>query len=126
MKIDSSNSFSSSVSGLLGVAVGKKATGGHVVDAPLRQAAADFESLFINQMFQAMRRSVPQSKLFGGSSGETLFREMLDAQWASNLANAGGLGIGELLYRQLAGEDGPDGQEVKNEPQPRRRDVDAD
>src|SRR5262249_40230320 len=93
------------LNGVLGSAMGARVTGKAVPDTSLRQVAADFESLFVNQMFQAMRRTVPESKLFGQNSGEKMFREMLDEQWASGLANRGGVGIGEMLYHQMVGDE---------------------
>jgi flagellar protein FlgJ len=84
-------------------------TGPVAVETPekneaLRKATADFEAMFINQMFQSMRRAVPESKLFGGGSGEKTFREMLDLEWSTRIAQAGGFGIGEMLYRQITQE----------------------
>jgi peptidoglycan hydrolase FlgJ len=73
-------------------------------DEALRKAVAGFEAMFVNQMFQAMRRSVPESKLFGSGSGEKTFREMLDMEWSNQIAEAGGFGIGEMLYRQITAE----------------------
>jgi flagellar protein FlgJ len=74
----------------------------------LRDAAGEFESLFIGQLLQSMRRTVPQSGLLGAGSGEHLFREMLDQQWARQIATAGHLALGDSLIRQLApvGADG--------------------
>jgi Rod binding domain-containing protein len=34
-----------------------------------------------------------------------MFREMLDQQWASGLANRGGVGIGDMLYHQMVGDE---------------------
>jgi flagellar protein FlgJ len=104
MRIDNSVNLGE-LNGVLGSAMGARATGKAVSDTSLRQVAADFESLFVNQMFQAMRRTVPESKLFAQNSGEKMFRDMLDQQWAANLANQGGLGIGEMLYHQMVGNE---------------------
>ena len=34
------------------------------------------------------------------------FREMLDQEWSKNIAQSGGMGLGEMLYRQLTDVDG--------------------
>jgi flagellar protein FlgJ len=70
----------------------------------LREATQEFESLYVTQILQAMRRTVPESGLMAASSGQRLFREMLDEEFAREIAHSGGLGIGEMLYHQLSGE----------------------
>lgn len=89
---------------------------GHPVAAPLapprprdlREATAEFESLFIAQIMQAMRATIPESGLMGSGSGQRMFREMLDQELSRHVALGGGLGIGEVLYRQLtAGQMSP-------------------
>jgi Rod binding domain-containing protein len=47
-----------------------------------------------------MRRMVPEEGLLGGGSGEKLFRDLLDAEYARKVAQAEG-SLAELLYRQL-------------------------
>ena len=81
----------------------------------LRQATQEFESLFIAQMLGAMRQTVPQSHLFGTDSGERVFRQMLDEETARQVASSGGLGIGDLLYRQLAGVAASQPQEAEGD-----------
>jgi len=68
----------------------------------LREAAQQFESLFVSQLMKSMRATVPKSQLFGSGSGESMFREMLDQEFAGRVAESGGIGIGEMLYRQLS------------------------
>jgi murein DD-endopeptidase MepM/ murein hydrolase activator NlpD len=70
----------------------------------IRAAAADFEAVFLAQVFRAMRRTVPRSGILGASFGEGVYREMLDSQYARSLAYAGGTGLGEMLARELGGE----------------------
>jgi peptidoglycan hydrolase FlgJ len=69
----------------------------------LREAAQEFESLFIAQMMKSMRGTVPQSGLMGSDSGQGIFREMLDQELSRQIAFAGGFGIGDMLYQQLKG-----------------------
>lgn len=72
----------------------------------LRQAASDLESLFIEQMFQAMREATPENSLTSGGSGEKMFREMMDREISKTISSGPGLGIGAMLYRQLAEQAG--------------------
>jgi flagellar protein FlgJ len=68
----------------------------------LRDATQQFETLFISQLMKSMRGTVPQSGLMGSGGGQQLFREMLDQELAGRVAQAGGIGIGEMLYQQLS------------------------
>ncbi|MCL1995814.1 MAG: rod-binding protein [Defluviitaleaceae bacterium] len=70
--------------------------------AEIRNAAIEMESFFINQMFQAMRRTVPEGEgMFEQSNAQRIWQEMLDEETSINLARAGGLGLADVLYEQL-------------------------
>ena len=68
----------------------------------VREASEDFESLFVTQMYQAMRRTAPPTQLFGNTRDEELFRGLLDQEVAKQAAHSGSFGLGESLYRQMA------------------------
>jgi flagellar protein FlgJ len=70
----------------------------------VREAAQEFESLFIAQIMQTMRRTAPETGLVGAGGGGRLFREMLDQELSKEIAHSGGFGIAEILFRQLAPE----------------------
>lgn len=74
----------------------------------VKEAATEFESLFVAKLMETMRRTVPQDGLFGESQSLQMFREMLDQETSRQIAKAGGFGIGELLSRQLAPEENSD------------------
>lgn len=69
--------------------------------ARLQWAAEQLESLFINQLWRSMRRTVIRSGMFDGP-GVRLFEEMLDEERSRAMANAGGLGLAAMLYEQLS------------------------
>ena len=70
----------------------------------IRTAAAEFEAVFVTQMFKVMRRTVPKG-LLGGGFGGKVYQEMLDAEHAKVLATQnGGLGLGALIARELGGQ----------------------
>lgn len=69
---------------------------------PLRAATQEFESLFVAKLLEAMRRTVVQGGALPAGGGEEIFRQGLDQEVAQRVAAAGGLGIGEMLYRQMA------------------------
>jgi flagellar protein FlgJ len=67
----------------------------------LREAASDFEAIFAQQMLKSMREATLKSDLIKVSEGERVFREMLDQHRSEQLADSGGLGLGEMIYKQL-------------------------
>lgn len=73
----------------------------------LRRAAQDFESLFINQMLKSMRDTVVKSDLFHGGNAEEIYSSMLDTELSKSMASAGGIGLADMLMKQLASGGGP-------------------
>lgn len=77
-------------------------------DAALRKVAKQFESMFVHMLFKGMRQSnaVFEEGNFGHSSGEKMYRDMYDQQMSLNIADGRGLGIADMVFRQLKGVDG--------------------
>ncbi len=73
-------------------------------DKKLRAACRDLEAVFINMMLTTMRSTVAEGGLVEKSSGEKVMQSMLDRELAGNMAKAGGIGLGDLLYRQLSAQ----------------------
>jgi flagellar protein FlgJ len=67
----------------------------------LQEAARQFEALFVTMMVKAMRDTLPQDGLFSSSSMQT-YQEMADQQLALDLSRRGGLGMADLIARQLS------------------------
>ncbi len=70
-------------------------------DAKLREAANDFEAIFIQQMLKTMRKTSFESDLLPKSEGEKVFQSLLDEQYALFSAKSGSLGLSEMIYQQL-------------------------
>ncbi len=64
----------------------------------LRQAAHEFEGVFVAQLFREMRATIPGDEETG--SEQELFVSMLDDTLAREMAGRT-RGLGEALYRQL-------------------------
>lgn len=69
----------------------------------MRAVAQQFESLFVKMMMQSMRDA---NKVFGegnfDQSFETEFyRDMLDTQLSTTLSETGGIGLADVIYKQL-------------------------
>lgn len=78
----------------------------------VEQAAREFEALFITNLLRIMRESLDQSELFGSGLGGHFYMDLIDQQLGRALAERGGIGIADLLIRQLeAGERVGDGEQ---------------
>jgi len=72
-----------------------------ISDKKLKEACADFESIFISYMLKTMRSTIPQSGL-NKSPGKDIYDTMIDQKVAEDLAKRGrGIGLQEMLLRQL-------------------------
>jgi peptidoglycan hydrolase FlgJ len=68
----------------------------------LRAAAQQLESVFVEQLFKAMRATVPQGEgIVTASSGEELFTGLMDQHLAAETPAQWSSGIADALYRQL-------------------------
>lgn len=70
-------------------------------DKKLRKACKDMEAVFLNLMLTTMRSTVQKSDLID-TSKEEIMRSMLDSEMSKNMAEAGGIGLADMMYRQLS------------------------
>ena len=68
----------------------------------LEEACLDFEALFIKQMLDSMRKTVPESGMMDGGMAEDVFEDMLYDEYSKLLARNADLGIAEMMQQQLA------------------------
>jgi flagellar protein FlgJ len=68
----------------------------------LRESSREFETLFVMEMFKAMRKSVPDGGLFEKNQSTEIFTEMMDMEIAKATTQGKGLGIAEAMYNQMA------------------------
>ena len=69
-------------------------------NAALEEVAAQFESIFLQQMLKAMRDATVKSDLFHSSQMDT-YQSMADQQLAVNLAENGGIGLARMMVEQM-------------------------
>ncbi|MFQ5330207.1 MAG: peptidoglycan DD-metalloendopeptidase family protein [Thermodesulfobacteriota bacterium] len=81
----------------------------------LEKAASEFEALFIHQMLKTMRKSVDKGSLFGNSKGEEIYKSMLDEELSKVMAQGKGMGLREMVVRDLRGIDGREEKEGASE-----------
>ena len=70
-------------------------------DQKLMEAAREFESLFIGELWKSMRNTVPESEFLGRGNAEKIYQSMLDQEYARIGSQRGGFGLAEQLVRQL-------------------------
>jgi flagellar protein FlgJ len=68
----------------------------------LKSACQDFESIFINQMMQQMRRTIPKQGLFDGGNAEEIYTSMMDSEMSKSISQQKGLGLADVLFRQMS------------------------
>jgi soluble lytic murein transglycosylase-like protein len=66
-----------------------------------RWAAKEFESLFASMLLRSMRSTVDDDPLVPRSFGNDVYTEMLDDEYAKQLANNGSLGLSDLILKQM-------------------------
>jgi len=75
----------------------------------LKRSCQDFEAIFIQSMFKAMRKSIPDGGLFERDTAHEIYRDMLDAEVATEISRQQGLGLADQMYRQMEKHLRPDG-----------------
>ena len=70
-------------------------------DQRLTKVARQLEGVFVQQLFKAMRETVPKDGLTDGGAGEDMFTGLLDEQMAEAVPGEWEHGVGEALVRQL-------------------------
>ena len=70
-------------------------------DAKLRRATQELEGVFVQELFKAMRETVPEGGIVDGGPGEDMFSSMMDQTISSEAASGWERGLGAALYRQL-------------------------
>jgi Rod binding domain-containing protein len=69
---------------------------------PAREAALEFESVFLSTILDRMFASLPTDGPFGGGQAEATYRSLLAGEYAGALARTGsGIGIADTLYAEL-------------------------
>lgn len=71
-------------------------------DDKLLKACREFESLFLTQILQSMRKGLPESGLLGDGKKREILESHFDRELGRILAQTKGLGLGEMLYKQFS------------------------
>ena len=63
-----------------------------------RNAAQDFESVFVSQMMEPMFQGLKTDGMFGGGQGEAVFRSLMIQEVGKEISKSGGVGISDAVF----------------------------
>jgi peptidoglycan hydrolase FlgJ len=66
----------------------------------IRKTAEQFEAYFIQQMMKTMRESIEKSDLVEGGNME-MYQDLMDKEVSLSMAKRGGMGLADMLERQM-------------------------
>ena len=75
--------------------------------ARLQRAVKEFESVMVGYMLKSMRSSIPKDDMGGESYGGDMLEGMFDGELARYVSHGSNLGLGEMLYKEITGEEMP-------------------
>ena len=67
----------------------------------LRSTAHEIESIFLSHMLKTMREASGPNGGFLSGKGQRIYKEMMDEHMGRALAKAGGIGLADLLVRDV-------------------------
>lgn len=74
-------------------------------DEGLKKVCEEFESIFVNMMFKTMSEASGfdegEDALIEKSYGRGIFEDMRDEELSKKIADGGGIGIADMMYKQL-------------------------
>jgi len=69
--------------------------------AGARKSAEDFAAFFFSQSLESVFSSMGSDKMFGGGSGEDVYKSLLTQEYGKIVARTGGLGIADAVQREI-------------------------
>ena len=69
--------------------------------AAAKNAAQQFESVFISEFLGHMFEGIPTDGLFGGGQGEEMFRSLMVDEYSKQIEKQGGFGLAAPVARHL-------------------------
>lgn len=82
------------------VPTAKQLAPGGDMDA-MREAAQEFEALFIAEMIRPMFEGIKTEAPFGGGQSEKMWRSLQIDEYGKAVANAGGVGIADNVLNEM-------------------------
>ncbi|RMF15515.1 MAG: hypothetical protein D6757_04475 [Alphaproteobacteria bacterium] len=67
----------------------------------MREAAEDFEAVFLSQMLAPVFEQLGEDPLMGGGYAGKVYQSLLVDELGRSMAKAGGVGLADAVYREL-------------------------
>lgn len=67
----------------------------------LYRACVEFEAIFVKQMLDSMRNTVPKGGLFDGGMSREIFEDRLYGSYAEKISEIAGLGLARQMFEQI-------------------------
>lgn len=71
----------------------------------IKEASVQLEALLLKMMYSEMWKTVPKNTLFGDDNAMEIYRDMYNDEITKKVAEAGGIGLADYIYRQLTETD---------------------
>jgi flagellar protein FlgJ len=68
--------------------------------AAAKEVAQQFESIFVGMMLKSMRDTLPKDGMFSSNQMDA-YQDMFDKQLAVDMSSKGGLGLAEVIEKQI-------------------------
>ena len=89
---------------------------GNADQKKLKKAAQEFEGIFVQQMLEAMDKTVDrENSILSGGSAEQYFRSMMNQEIAKSMTSGlggSGFGLAETIYKQMSQSIKTDGNQT--------------
>jgi peptidoglycan hydrolase FlgJ len=69
--------------------------------AAVRKSAEDFTAFFFTQSLETVYSGISADTLFGGGSGENIYRSLMIQEYGKIAASNGGMGIADAVQREM-------------------------
>lgn len=69
--------------------------------AKMREAAQEFEGVFLAQMLKPLFDSISSAPPFGGGQAEDMYRSLMTDEYGKSIAKSGGIGIADQVMREM-------------------------
>lgn len=71
------------------------------MDEKLHEVSEMYEKHFLGEMMKAMRSTVQESGFVKSNQAEKIFRDQLDQEYVTKWGEKGGIGLADLIYKQM-------------------------
>jgi peptidoglycan hydrolase FlgJ len=78
-----------------------KPSAAHGDVAGARKAAEDFATFFFSQSLESVFSNMGADKMFGGGSGEEIYKSLLTQEYGKAMARSSGAGITDTVQREI-------------------------